>query len=159
MIWTCASGRDWWRRKIFGTLGNSLTGQVSGELQNSEGSAMTGAQKAKQGQCTTEIIAKQHFLAEKRLSCLHPQQRMGGARCQGSGSSVRPQGENWYGCHKDTLRGLVQQRRDSREKTGCLSVARGHCHRDRFKESSWVSEGGLQTASGNRHDCSLQMLC
>ena len=39
---------------------------------------MTGAQKAKQGQCTTEIIAKQHFLAEKRLSCLHPQQRMGG---------------------------------------------------------------------------------
>ena len=84
-------------RKIFGTLGNSLTGQVSRELQISEGSAVTRSQTAKtetihhRDQCQTALPSAEEALTHP------PTAENGGARCQGSGSSVRPQGEDWYG--------------------------------------------------------------
>ena len=119
----------WHTRKLTHRPGQWGASELRGECNDRCSEGKTGTMHHRD-HCQTALPSREEALMPP------PTAENGGARCQGSGSSVRPQGENWYGCHKDTLRGLVQQRRDSREKTGCLSVARGHCHRDRFKESS-----------------------
>ena len=47
-----------------------LTGEDKGEFWNLRGEQSNRWSEAKQREFTTEFIAKQHFLAEKRLSCL-----------------------------------------------------------------------------------------
>ena len=120
----------WHTRKLTHRPGQWGASELRGECNDRCSEGKTGTMHHRD-HCQTALPSREEALMPPPTA-----ENGGGARCQGSGSSVRPQGENWYGCHKDTLRGLVQQRRESREKTGCLSVARGHCHRDRFKESS-----------------------
>ena len=54
-----------------------------------------GAQKAKWREFTTDIIAEQHFPAEKQLTCLpDPNAVQERGRVQGSDTDVRPKGED-----------------------------------------------------------------
>ena len=89
----CVPGKEWWRRKSVCTLRNPLTGGDGGSFRNPWGNTATGAPKAKERELTTEITAKQHFPAEKRLACPLWWKRAG---WWGSGFWGRASGEDQY---------------------------------------------------------------
>ena len=102
ILFICSLNRD--KKFSSWTLRNSLTGRDGqGSFRTLEGnSAATDAQKAKQREFTTEIIADQHFPAEKWFA--HPLRWMG-AGCWG----CNPRERTGVECCEDTLKGLVQQ--------------------------------------------------
>ena len=58
-------------KKSLCTLSETLSWIRTGRsFRTSEGNTATGAQKAKQREITTEIIDRQHLLAEKQLAHL-----------------------------------------------------------------------------------------
>ena len=63
-----------------------------------------------------------------------------------------PRERTMVDCHEDTLRELVQQLRESREKTGCHREAGYHCHWDTLIPRTFmmaVCQGGHQ----NQQNC------
>ena len=60
-------------------------GRIRGEPQNFRGNVASGAQKTKQREFTTEIVADQNFPAEKQAARPHPQPEFAEAQGQGSG--------------------------------------------------------------------------
>ena len=58
-----------------------------------------------------------------------------------------PRERTMVDCHEDTMRGLVQQLRESREMTGCHIEAGYHCHWDTLIPCTFtvaVCSGGHQ---------------
>lgn len=131
-------GSESWRREKFWTLGIPLTGRVrEGALEPQRGEWWwQGAQETKQRKFTTEITAKQHFSIEKQLTRLHPQQRVE-AGCQGTGSGIRPQGEDqgwlpWGYSERATSTQWTESRENTghpRAASGCFWDTKHHTHR------------------------------
>ena len=61
--------------------------------RQSQGGRFGTSEGTKQRKFSREITAKQHFSAEKQLTRLYLQQRVG-AGCQGTGSGIRSQEED-----------------------------------------------------------------
>ena len=62
--------------------------------------------KAKWREIITDLIVEQHFLAEKKLRCLHPWQKLG-AGCQAHARVLDPRERTSIGGFEDPLTGLV----------------------------------------------------
>ena len=119
----------WHTRKLTHRPGQWGASELRGECNDRCSEGKTGTIHHRD-HCQTALPSREEALMPP------PTAENGGQGAKAQVPVSDPRERTGMGCHKDTLRGLGQQRRESREKTGCLSVARGHCHRDRFKESS-----------------------
>ena len=143
ILFICSLNRD--KKFSSWTLRNSLTGRDGqGSFRTLEGnSAATDAQKAKQREFTTEIIADQHFPAEKWFA--HPLRWMG-AGCWG----CSPRERTGVECCEDTLKGLVQQSGGSPGKSLGLPERSLTPHNLRSQELTVVNALGV-----TGHSCEL----
>ena len=117
------------KEKIFANSETPSWVRTGGNSRISESSTTEGSQKAKWRGFTTEFVSEQHFhLRSGSHACAH---RRWGTECQGSGSGIRPQGEDhgWLPLRysegaSTTAEGI--QGKDWVSQRGKISLSLGH---------------------------------